>query len=83
MYLISLLFALAGITCIVRYKSFSEGLARFYARRSTKTLGVRFEWESPRYRVVFKAVVIGLGIFLLIMAFHFAFGTIYTGSAQP
>jgi hypothetical protein len=83
MYIISLLFALAGLTCIVRYKSFSEHLVQFYARRSKRELGIHFEWEKPRYRIVFKAVVIGFGVFLLIMALHFAFGTIYTGSAQP
>jgi len=83
MYILSLISAFLGIVCLIRYKSLSQSITGLYVRKSPKVFGIPFDWESPKYRIIVKIVVILFGIFLLIMAFHFAFGTIYIGSAQP
>ena len=81
MYLLSLVFILAGIWCLVRYKQLSLKLAKFYSLKLQEKFSGH-DLDRSRYLIVYKAGIIFLGIFLLIMGFHFAFGTIYLGSVQ-
>ena len=50
------------------------------------TLATYFGWDNPNDRwqlILYKGSVISLGLALLVLAFNLAFGTIYTGGAQP
>jgi hypothetical protein len=87
-YVFSLLFALGGISCFVWYKRLYHAYAEFMAKRYHEQFGGLARimgWDDPNNRwqlIIYKGGVIALGMFLLVMAFHFAFGTVYTGTAQ-
>ena len=82
-YFLAFVLATVGIACFVWYKRFSQEVASFYAQRSRETFANLRNCDNQKYLIVFKVGVLLFGVSLLIMAFHFAFGTIYIGSAQP
>jgi hypothetical protein len=59
----------------------------FFARRHSGTFGrlaTYLGWDDPNRpfnRILYRVIVIFVGIFVLIMAFHAFFGPIYIGSA--
>ena len=88
-YFLAIVFLIAGITCFIWYKTLYRAYAEFMAKRFHEEFGSLARimgWDDPSNRwqlIIYKGSVIALGVFLLAMAFHFAFGTIYTGSARP
>ena len=78
-----------GISVLIWNKTLSRRFAVFSARRYRNTFGGlahNLGWDDPQRPFTLflhRALVILLGISLLIMSFHFFFGTIYTGSARP
>jgi RHS repeat-associated protein len=68
---------------------FLSEVLRFSVRRYSVTFGKlahELRWDdptNPRMIWLHRLLVAVLGCFLLLMAFHFFFGTIYTGSASP
>ena len=88
-YFLALICAVAGIACFVWYKTLHRSLARFYAKRFHEEFGdlaTTMRWDNPEDRwnlLIYQTGIFFLGVSLLAMAFHFAFGTIYTGSALP
>ena len=86
-YLLGTLLAIAGLAVLICNKSLSTRWITFNAEKVSKGFGrfARFlGWDNPNRPFIiflYRLLTIMLGIFLLIMAFHAAFGTIYTGSA--
>jgi hypothetical protein len=88
-YLLGVLCLIAGALVLLNSKRLSTRLGKFYANRFSATFGRLAHflgWDSPNkpFNVfLYRAVVVFFGLFLLIMAFHSFFGTIYLGSAAP
>jgi hypothetical protein len=55
---------------------------RFNESSGTKTAFGSIDPNKPVNAFIYRTVVIFAALFMLIMAFHFAFGPIYTGSAS-
>jgi hypothetical protein len=89
-YIFGTILAIIGIAVLIWNKSISARWREFHATQVNRNFGrfARFmRWDDPnRPFIVFlyRLLTIMLGLFLLLMAFHSFFGTIYTGSAaQP
>jgi len=88
-YILSLILAVAGLTVLIWNKPLSVQLGHFYAHRFRMTFGRLsqfLEWDNPTKPsnvFLYRLVVIFIGLFCLIMAFHFFFGTIYIGNTEP
>jgi hypothetical protein len=86
-YLLALIFTIAGVACCIYYKPLYQAYARFMAKRFDEQFErvARFMgWDDPSNRwqlIIYKTGVVALGVFLLVMALHFAIDPIYTGSA--
>jgi hypothetical protein len=83
MKILGILFALAGISCFVWYKRLVLTISKAYSREFQKKFGDVRDWESSRYQLVYKAVIVVAGVIFLIIAFGMMFGPIYQGSANP
>jgi hypothetical protein len=89
MPLTGVVLATAGISILIWNKSLSNRFLQFSTRRnaaacpkSSHDMGWD-EPKNPRLIRLHRLLVILAGCFLLLMAFHLFFGTIYTGSARP
>jgi hypothetical protein len=86
-YLLAFVLAVAGLAILIWNRKLSTDFGRFFARRYSMTFGRiahYLGWDDPNktFNVfLYRSIVFFLGLFLLLMAFHAAFGTIYTGSA--
>jgi hypothetical protein len=89
MPLIGVVLAAAGISILIWNKSLSNRFLQFSARRNAAAypkLSHDLRWDDPTNPMMVwlqRLLVVILGCFLLLMSFHFFFGTIYTGSARP
>jgi hypothetical protein len=86
-YILSIILAVAGIFVLIRNKSASIWLRHFFSIRfkesgGTNTVFGSIDPNKPVNAFTYRMIVIFAAIFMLIMAFHFAFGPIYTGSAS-
>ena len=87
-YLFGTVLAIAGVTILIYNKSFAARWRIFNANQFNKSLSniaKAFRWDNPDRPFVvflFRLLTIFLGIFLLIVAFHSFFGTIYLRYAQ-
>jgi hypothetical protein len=89
-YLLGIILGAAGLAILIRNRSFSTAWLVFNADQA-KSFG-RFAsflgWDDPSRpftRFLYRLLTIMLGLFLLAMALHSIFGTVYVGSAvvQP
>jgi hypothetical protein len=86
-YVLALALAVAGLAILIRNNELSIRFGRFFAQRHSMTFGRvahSLGWDDPTkpFNVfLYRSVVIFFGLFLLLMAFHALFGTIYTCSA--
>ena len=84
-YLLSFIFGVAGISCFIWYKLLYRAYAEFMGKRFHEEFGglaQKMGWDDPKNSsqlLLYKGSVITLGIFLLAMAVHFAFGPIHIG----
>ena len=86
-YILSIILAVVGIFVLLRNKSASVWLRQFFSTRFNESGGANTVFGSidpnkPVNAFTYRMVVIFAAIFMLVMAFHFAFGPIYTGSAS-
>jgi hypothetical protein len=85
MQLLSLIFGAAGISCFIWYKPLYRTYAEFMGKRFHEEFGglaQKMGWDDTKNSsqlLLYKGSVITLGIFLLAMAVHFAFGPIHIG----
>jgi hypothetical protein len=86
-YLLAVLLGIAGLLVLFWSKPLAKRFGHFTAERHAMTFG-KFAhdlgWDDPdkKFNIfLHRSLVIGLGLFLLLMALHSWFGTIYTGSA--
>lgn len=88
-YLLSLVFVIGGVVILLKNKSLAVSLGNFTARRHKATFGRLAHylgWDNPNKPsniLLHRILIIFCGFFLIILAFHFFFGTVYIGSAQP
>jgi hypothetical protein len=89
-YVLGIILTIAGTAVLIWNKSLSVRWRAFNANQVNRRfgrLGSFMGWnDSNRPFIVFlyRLLTIMLGLFLWLMAFHYFFGTIYTGSAaQP
>jgi len=87
-YFLAFVLAVAGLAVLIWNKRLSGDFGRFMARRYSMTFGrlahsVGADPNKPFNVFFYRLLVIFFGAFLLLMAVHAAFGTIYTGSAVP
>src|SRR5262245_9494770 len=86
-YFLAFVLAVSGLAVLTWNKTLSIRFGRFTAHRHSVTFGRLAHylgWDDPNkpFNVfLHRSLVILFGLFLLLMAFHAAFGTIYTGSA--
>jgi hypothetical protein len=88
-YPLAIVFAVLGVAVLFWSKTLSDRFLQFSVRRYSETFGRlahHLKWDDPKNPTMIwlhRLLVAVLGAFLLLMAFHFFFGTIYTGSAIP
>jgi hypothetical protein len=74
---------LAGVLCLIYFRPLSDFLAAFFAKQFHDAYGQYATdrgWDNPgssRNKYFYRAATLFIAIFLLIMAFHAFFGTIY------
>ena len=84
-YLLALIFAAAGITCFVWYKSLSKAYAEFMAKFFKVSYGgfaTRMKWDDPNtwQSMGYKLGMIGGGLFFIFLGLYLIFGTIHPGA---
>jgi hypothetical protein len=88
-YVLGAILATAGLAVLIWNRSFSASWLAFNANQAKHFGGLAkfFGWDDPNRpftRFLYRLLTIMLGLFLLVMAFHSVFGTVYLGSAaQP
>ena len=88
-YPLAFVFGVLGLAVLFWSRTLSDRFLQFSVRRYSVTFGKlahELRWDdptNPRMIWLHRLLVAVLGCFLLLMAFHFFFGTIYTGSASP
>jgi hypothetical protein len=89
-YLLAIIFAVGGITILIRNNSLSEKLEAFYARRYSANFGklahlLRLDDPNTRLnRFMYRRFIITAGLILLIFALAALSGTNFAGPpAQP
>ena len=84
-YLLSAVFAIAGIAVLTWNKALAEKLGAFYAHRYSATFGKLAHFlglddpNTPVNRFMYRGFVITMGIILLIFALAAFFGTKFIG----
>ena len=82
-YIIGTILLILGIACLIRFKSFGKAMAKIFADQFRKTYGgyaTDMGWDNPDRtynKYFYRAAVIFIGLFLLMMSFHEFFGTIH------
>lgn len=67
-----------GVTCLIKNKTWGKSMHEYYIRESKKHwYGKLFPWEKPWAIIIFRAMFIGLGMILIIVAYPLVFGPIY------
>jgi hypothetical protein len=78
-----LVLAIVGISCLIWFRSLAHVLAIFFAKRFRESYGqyaTERGWDDPnstRNRYFYRPATLFIAVFLIIMAFHELFGTIY------
>jgi hypothetical protein len=87
-YLVATVLAVTGISVLIWSRPLAQKFGRFTAQRHRHTFGGiarTLGWDEPsKHFNIFlhRSLVIIFALFLLLMAFHSWFGTIYIGTAQ-
>jgi hypothetical protein len=88
-YPLALVLAVVGFSVLLWSRTLSDRFLQFSAHRYSVTFGKLahdLRWDDPTNPMMVwlhRLLVVILGCFLLLMSFHFFFGTIYTGGATP
>jgi hypothetical protein len=81
--IVAAILVILGAVCLLYVRSVAKFLASFFAKQFHQSYGhyaTERGWDDPnslRNKVFYTAAAYFIGFFLLIMAFHELFGTIY------